>query len=86
MSFFSKSSTEFGSCCKELKDSMTIPQQKFIFTNEEGVLFLTVGRVESERGTGWFDSAIFYCPFCGTKLQTVDEIRMKSLPGSGNLQ
>jgi len=69
--------SEFGSCCKELKDSMTIPQQKFLWV-DDGVLFLTIGGVESESGMGWLDHAVLFCPFCGTRLQTEEEIRLKA--------
>jgi hypothetical protein len=45
---------------------------------EEEVFWLSVGYVESEEGIGWMDSAVMYCPFCGSQLQTIDEIRSKA--------
>jgi hypothetical protein len=47
---------------------------------ENGVLYLTVGYVETERGPGWFDRAIIFCPFCGKQLQSNEEIAAKSAP------
>jgi hypothetical protein len=41
--------TEFGSCCKDLKDSLTIPKQEFFWVSEEGVLYLMIGGVQTER-------------------------------------
>jgi hypothetical protein len=41
----------------------------FIKADEEGTLFLAIGYIQTEQGTGWFDHAVIYCPFCGTKLQ-----------------
>jgi hypothetical protein len=69
---------QFGTCCEELNKSMTIPPQRFFFVSEESDrLVLTVGAVETEEGTGWFDSVVFFCPFCGTQLQTREEIKEK---------
>jgi len=78
--------TEPGSCCKDLKDAMTMPQQKFLWTSEDDVLYLTVGNVETEQGTGWMDQAVLFCPFCGKQLQTRDEIRLKAGSGSQGIQ
>jgi hypothetical protein len=58
----------FGSCCKDLADCMKQPNA-LIRTNEDGTLFLTIGYVQTEQGPGWFDHAVIFCPFCGTKLQ-----------------
>jgi hypothetical protein len=60
----------FGTCCKDMKDALTLPEQKFLFVQEgSGVLYLTVGGVPTDRGMGWFDQAVLFCPFCGTELQ-----------------
>jgi hypothetical protein len=70
--------TRFGTCCEELNKAMTTPPQRFFFVSEEtSRLMLTVGAVETEEGTGWFDSVVFFCPFCGTQLQTREEIKEK---------
>ncbi len=65
---------------------MTIPQKKFLWTSEEGVLYLTVGAVETEQGTGWMDQTVLFCPFCGRELQTRDEIRLKAGSGPRGIQ
>lgn len=65
---------------------MTIPQQRFLRVSEPGVLYLTVGSVETEQGTGWMDQAVLFCPFCGETLQTKEEIRLKTASTSPHIQ
>jgi hypothetical protein len=57
---------------------MTIPQQKFFWASEQGVLYLTIGGIPTEQGMGWMDQAVLFCPFCGTRLQSKDQIRLKA--------
>jgi hypothetical protein len=60
-----------------MSDALTLPEQRILFVQEgTGVLFLTVGSVKTDRGIGWFDQAVLFCPFCGTQLQTRDEIKL----------
>ncbi|MEO0617930.1 MAG: hypothetical protein AAFZ01_01480 [Pseudomonadota bacterium] len=51
---------------------------------ESGVLFMAVGQAEiepenegDEGDIAWFDQAVMFCPFCGTQLQTPEEIEEK---------
>ena len=69
---------DFGTCCKQLQDAMNQPPNSLIFVEENGVLYLTVGYVQTEKGPGFFDQAIIFYPFCGKKLQDKDEIAKKS--------
>lgn len=69
--------TNFGSCCKDLKDAMTSPPNSFFRVEENGVLYFTVGYVQTQQGPGWFDQAVIFCPFCGQKIQDKDEIARK---------
>jgi hypothetical protein len=66
--------TNFGDCCKDLKDAMTSPPNSFFRVEENGVLYLTVGYIATQQGPGWFDQAVIFCPFCGQKIQSKDEI------------
>jgi hypothetical protein len=68
----------FGSCCKDLSDAMTKPPNKFIFVETNNVLYLTIGYVQTEKGPGWFDQAVIYCPFCGKQIQSREEIARKA--------
>jgi hypothetical protein len=70
----------FGDCCPELADCLSdeIPEKHFLI-NEDGELFLTIGHIMTEDGTGWFDSKVFYCPFCGTNIQALAESDRKGM-------
>jgi hypothetical protein len=65
----------FGSCCKDLKEAMTTPPTSLFRIEENDVLYLTIGFAETPQGTAWFDHAVLFCPFCGSQLQTREEIR-----------
>ena len=43
------------------------------------MLFLTIGHIVTEDETGWFDSKVFYCPFCGTQIQSRPETDKKGM-------
>ena len=68
----------FGSCCKDLSDAMKQPPNSFFFVEKNNVFYLTVGYVQTEKGPGWFDQAVIYCPFCGKQLQSREEIKKKA--------
>lgn len=74
------SGKEFGSCCAELKDAMSGAEfEPLITVSEDGILYMSVGLVDLEEDEpGMVDHPLFFCPFCGTKLQTVDEVRAKT--------
>jgi hypothetical protein len=78
--------SEFGSCCKELTDAMTVPPNSLLRVSEWGVLYLTVGFIQSDQGLGWMDQAVIFCPFCGKRLQSREEIRLKGLNSPGATQ
>jgi len=71
-------SGSFGSCCAELEDAMKAPPNSMFRIEDTGVLYFTVGYVETEQGPGWFDQAVIFCPFCGKQLQSKEEIASKS--------
>ena len=72
----------FGECCKDLRDAMESPPESFFRVEENGVFYLTVGYMMTEKGPGWFDQAVLFCPFCGTRLQTAEAIRARAQPPS----
>lgn len=73
-------SGSFGTCCNDLRDAMdsTKVPNSFYRVEENGVLYQTVGYVNTDRGAGYFDQAVIYCPFCGRRLQDKDEIKANS--------
>ncbi len=78
MHFFGKAAAEFGSCCDDLKHAMTVPPNPLFRISESGGLYLTVGYVQSDEGIGWMDQAVIFCPFCGKRLQSKEDIQIKS--------
>ncbi|MEO8033267.1 MAG: hypothetical protein ABI837_02465 [Acidobacteriota bacterium] len=69
-----RAAESFGSCCKDLSDAMTQPQQSMFRIAENGVLYLSVGYIRTREGAAWMDDAVFFCPFCGTALQDKAEV------------
>ncbi len=67
----------FGACCEDIRKAMTIPTNTFFFVSEEKVLYMSVGYANTEQGTAWFDQAVIFCPFCGTKIQDEKVITKK---------
>jgi hypothetical protein len=71
----------FGSCCQELKDTMSGAEfEPLITVGEDGVLYMSVGlvEIENEEEPGMVDHPLFFCPFCGKQLQTAEEIEAKT--------
>lgn len=71
---------EFGSCCEELKEALEGGDfEPLVTVGPDKVIYMTVGLVDLEgEDPGLVDHPLFYCPFCGTQLQTPDEVRAKS--------
>ena len=70
----------FGSCCDLLRQAMSAEDgfDPLISVGKEGVLMIGVGLVELEGDEqGTFEHPLFYCPFCGTKLQSPEEVEAK---------
>ncbi|MBI3653299.1 MAG: hypothetical protein HY231_19900 [Acidobacteria bacterium] len=65
-------------CCTDLTDAMNTPPNSFFRIEDNNVLYLTVGYAQTAEGTGWFDQAVIFCPFCGKQLQDREDIRKKS--------
>ena len=70
----------FGKCCGELKDVMGGEEfEPLIMVGEDSVLYMSVGLIDLEdEEPGMVDHPIFFCPFCGTKVQTPEEVQAKS--------
>jgi hypothetical protein len=65
----------FGDCCNDLRNVLNGEfNPLFYVADHNGRLYLSVGWLQSEEGTGWFDQAVLFCPFCGARLQTREEI------------
>lgn len=69
---------EFGSCCEELKEALSSEDfEPLITVGDDGVLYMSVGLVQSEddEEPNIVDHPVFFCPFCGTKLQSPDQLK-----------
>ncbi len=71
---------KFGSCCEELKEALDGGDfEPLVTVGEDGVIYLTVGLVELEDDEpGLVDHPMFFCPFCGSELQTPEDVRAKA--------
>jgi NADH pyrophosphatase NudC (nudix superfamily) len=66
--------TAFGMCCEDLRQSMH-NKEGSMFRVDEGVLSLTIGIVPMAKEVGHFTKPIRFCPFCGTELQSANDIQ-----------
>lgn len=64
----------FGDCCEDLAGAMREVPNSFVHVEDNGVIYLTVGYVQTEDGPGYFDQAMMFCPFCGKRLQTPERV------------
>ncbi len=73
-------SHNFGGCCQELKEAMSGDEfEPLITVAEDGVLYMSVGLVDiDEDEPGMVDHPLFFCPFCGSRVQTAEEVRSKA--------
>ena len=47
-----------------------------INVGEDGILYMAVGLIELEDDEpGMVDHPVFFCPFCGTKVQDAEVVR-----------
>ena len=71
---------EFGDCCSHLKEAMSGADfEPLINVGEDGVLYLSVGLIDLEgEEPGIVDHPLYFCPFCGTRLQTAEEVEAKA--------
>jgi hypothetical protein len=76
----SEAATKFGSCCEELKEALDGGDfEPLITVGTDDVIYMTVGLVDLEGDEpGLVDHPLFFCPFCGHKLQSVEDVRAKA--------
>ena len=72
-------SSGFGSCCGELKEALSSQDfDPLITVGDDDVLYMSVGLVFLEdEDDNIVEHPIFFCPFCGSKLQSPDEVKSK---------
>ena len=75
-----KSGSGFGSCCEELKEVLGAKDfDALVAVGDDGVLYMSIGMLDAEEGeANVIDHPVFFCPFCGTGVQTREEVEAKS--------
>jgi hypothetical protein len=77
----------FGSCCARLKEAMgrSVSEddeeglEPLISVGDDGVLYIATHLdVSDPEELGTADHPVYFCPFCGTKLQTPEETEAKA--------
>jgi hypothetical protein len=71
---------KFGNCCDSLKDAMQNEEfEPLIAQDDDGILYMSVGMLDTETDDdpNMVDHPMYFCPFCGTKLQTPEEVDAK---------
>ena len=71
---------KFGGCCEILKDVLESDEfEPLIAADDDGILYMSIGVVDAEKEDepNMVDHPVFFCPFCGTKLQSPDEVDAK---------
>lgn len=68
---------DFGSCCEELGQVMSGEEfEPLVTVGGDGILYMSVGLIDIEEDEpGMVDHPVFFCPFCGTKVQDAEAIR-----------
>jgi hypothetical protein len=75
----------FGSCCSELSEALAAEGfDPLVTVADNGVIYMTVGLVDADGGeAALVDHPMFFCPFCGTALQTREDVKQKIAAGDG---
>ena len=71
----------FGSCCEMLKDALSKEDFDPLITvgEDDGILYAAVGMIDVEEDEpGMVEFPIYFCPFCGTRVQTAEEVDGKA--------
>ena len=71
---------KFGKCCTELKDAIAGEEfEPLITVGDDDVLYISVGLVDlDEEEPAMVDHPLFFCPFCGAKVQSAEEVQAKA--------
>ena len=72
---------KFGSCCEIMKDVLESDEfEPLIAEDDDGILYMSIGVVHAEKEDepNMVDHPVFFCPFCGTKVQSPEEVDAKT--------
>jgi hypothetical protein len=63
-----------GFCCEELEDAVSQDADAALIEHDSGLILLNLGQREENGETGTVLATIRFCPFCGTEIQTDEDI------------
>ena len=74
-------SSRFGSCCEAMKEILeTKDFDPLVAVGDDDILYMSIGMLGAEGGeANVIDHPVFFCPFCGTEVQTEAEVDAKSV-------
>ncbi|MDG2528390.1 hypothetical protein [Caulobacter endophyticus] len=61
-------------CCDELEDAVSSDAEASLIEHDSGLILLNLGQREVDGETGAVLTTIRFCPFCGTEIQTDEDI------------
>ena len=61
-------------CCEELEDAVSSDAEASLIEHDSGLILLNLGQREVDGETGAVLTTIRFCPFCGTEIQTDEDI------------
>jgi hypothetical protein len=65
---------QIGFCCEELEDAVSSDADAALIEHDSGLILLNLGQREADGETGTVLATIRFCPFCGTEIQTDEDI------------
>jgi hypothetical protein len=63
-----------GFCCEELEDAVSQDPADSLIEHDSGLILLNLGQREEDGETGVVLATIRFCPFCGTEIQTDEDV------------
>ena len=63
-----------GYCCDDMETCLSVGPDAALFEHDSGLILLNAGRTEQDGEEGNLLISVQFCPFCGTELQTDEDI------------
>ena len=63
-----------GYCCDDMETCLSAGPDAALFEHDSGLILLNAGRAEQDGEEGNLLISVQFCPFCGTELQTDEDI------------
>lgn len=63
-----------GYCCDDMETCLSAGPDAVLFEHDSGLILLNAGRTEQEGEDGSLYLTVQFCPFCGTELQSDEDI------------